>query len=89
MNNFYMPKPNIITIYTKSNCPFCVKVKEYLTNKKIVFEVIDCDEYLLEFRELFISFIKSLTNLEKITFPLVFNNQIYIGGCKETQKYFE
>ena len=34
----------MITLYSKSNCPFCVRAKTYLENNNISFEVVDIEQ---------------------------------------------
>jgi hypothetical protein len=45
------------TIYTKSGCSFCINLKKLLIEKCIFFFEIDCDNYLIENKEEFLSFI--------------------------------
>ena len=37
-------KINMLTIYSKNNCPFCVKAKALLTLKGVVFEEVKIDQ---------------------------------------------
>ena len=41
------PKNGEFTVYSKSGCINCVKVKTLLKDKNLKFIVIDCDEYVL------------------------------------------
>lgn len=34
----------MLTVYSKNNCPFCAKAKNYLSQKNIEFEEIKIDE---------------------------------------------
>lgn len=34
----------MLTVYSKSNCPFCDKAKHLLTTKNIAFEVVNIEE---------------------------------------------
>jgi len=78
------------TIYSKSGCSNCKKVKELLETKNISFTLIDCDEYLIEFKPEFLQFIQELTSQEWKTFPIVFNqNSQFIGGFIDTKLYLE
>lgn len=77
------------TIYSKSGCPNCKKVKELLETQKMTFTVIDCDEYLIEYKSEFLNFIQELTSREWKTFPIVFNNDQFIGGFTDTKVYLE
>lgn len=78
------------TIYSKSGCPNCKKVKELLETQKISFTVIDCDEYLIESKTEFLNFIQELSSQEWKTFPIVFNKDgQFIGGFTDTKVYLE
>jgi len=77
------------TIYSKSGCPNCKKVKELLETQKMTFTVIDCDEYLIESKPEFLNFIQELTSREWKTFPIVFNNDEFVGGYTDTKVYLE
>ena len=83
-------EPNMIgfTIYSKSGCQNCTKVKKLLAEKKVFFIDIDCDDYIIEDKEKFLFFIKERANKEYKTFPMVFNDGNFIGGFTETQDYF-
>uniref|UniRef100_A0A6C0IRH0 Glutaredoxin domain-containing protein n=1 Tax=viral metagenome TaxID=1070528 RepID=A0A6C0IRH0_9ZZZZ len=86
---FPKPSTNKITIYSKSGCLNCIKVKDYLKAKNILFEVIDCDNYLLDDREAFIQFIFEISDCERTIFPIVFHGKKYIGGFNETKLHIE
>ena len=86
---FIKPFPTGFTIYSKSGCPNCNKVKLLLKEKNLLFSIIDCDEYILENKDFFLLFIKELINKEWKTFPIVFDNGKFIGGYQETQKYID
>ena len=75
------------TIYSKSGCYNCTKVKNLLIEMKAFFIVINCDEYLIEDKEEFLLFIQERANKECKSFPMVFNGSIFIGGFNETQDY--
>jgi len=84
-----IPQPNIITVYSKSGCPNCVTIKKLLKEKHLLFEIIDCDEYILENRDEFVKFMNSITGRENNVFPMVFDDNKFIGGFSETKKYIE
>lgn len=86
---FINPKKGQITVYSKSGCINCTKLKTLLKDKSILFSVIDCDEFILENKEEFLSFIKCLIGKDHIMFPIVFDNEKFIGGYNETNKYLE
>lgn len=86
---FKYPFLNGFTIYTKSGCKFCSEVKKLLSYNKCKFNIIDCDDYLLYTKDEFLFFIKTLIGIEYKTFPMVFYNNIFIGGYIETEKFIE
>jgi glutaredoxin len=90
-NNFEKPsEATQYTVYSKSGCPNCKKVKELLETKQIPFTIIDCDEYLIETKPEFLQFIQDLTSQEWKTFPIVFNKDSrLIGGFLDTKLYLE
>ena len=74
------------TIYTKSSCTYCVKVKDLLKEKGLSYSEINCDSDLEnpEKKEIFLKLIKEMTNKEYKTFPMVFRDDIFIGGFTQT-----
>jgi glutaredoxin len=72
------------TIYSKSNCPFCVKIKDFLEREKCKISIVDCDDYLKENRDEFISVMRTYTEVEWKTFPYVFLDGKFIGGYQDT-----
>ena len=85
------PKPlkGQITVYSKSGCNNCSFVKRLLKDKKVLFSVIDCDEYILEEKDEFLLFIQELAGKEYKMFPMVFDDKNFIGGFNETNKYLD
>lgn len=90
-NNMNIEKPveTGFTIYSKSGCPNCMRIKKTLTEKKQTFIEINCDEYLIEDKESFLSFIKNLAQKESKVFPMIFNNGTFIGSFNETQEFLD
>jgi glutaredoxin len=86
---FEQPFENKFTIYSKSGCMNCRRVKDLLKIAGFDYEIIDCDDYLLEDKENFLSFIKSYSVVEWKSFPIVFFNGKFIGGLKETREYLK
>jgi glutaredoxin len=86
---FTKPFENIYTIYSKSGCPNCKKVKTLLEENNIEFIIVDCDEYLINNKPEFLNFITELTNKDWKTFPMVFDQSIFIGGFSDTKQYLE
>jgi glutaredoxin len=64
-------------------------VKDLLKSKNIEYEIVDCDEYLLENKDIFLSFIKSYSLNEWKTFPMIFHNGKFIGGYNEVVIYLD
>ena len=86
---FELPSEQKFTIYSKSGCINCRKVKDLLKNNSIEYEIVDCDDYLLEDKENFLLFIKSYSVSSCKSFPMVFHNSKFIGGYDETVKYLD
>jgi len=72
------------TIYSKSGCPNCIKVKNLLKDNNIIFNLIDSDEYIIEDKDFFLKFIKEISNAEVKSFPIIFYDKKLIGGYSET-----
>jgi glutaredoxin len=86
---FEKPSETVYTIYSKSGCTFCTKVKKLLQEKNYAFDMIDCDEYLLEDKAGFLEFIKEVAGKEYRTFPMVFRAGTFVGGFTETKKLID
>lgn len=86
---FELPSIKGFTIYSKSGCPNCTKVKQLLKQESSPFIMVDCDEYLVEQRDLFLLFIKEMAGKSYTLFPMVFHNGDFIGGFKETQEFLK
>ncbi len=84
---FPMPTKHQITVYSKSGCGNCSKVKNLIKNKHFIFNIIDCDEFLLENKEKFLTFMKEIIGKEYRMFPMVFDNEKFVGGYSETVSY--
>ena len=74
--------------------PFTAKVvaiivKKLLSDKKIFYLDVSCDEFLIEDKEGFLTFIKERANKEYRTFPMVFKDGKFIGGFDETQIFVD
>ena len=83
------PSESGFTIYSKSGCPNCIKIKKLLNDRKLKFNLINCDEYIIEDKDFFINFIKEISNTEVKTFPIIFYDKEFIGGYSETIKYVD
>ena len=86
---FPKPEKNLITVYSKSGCINCTKVKTLLKDQSFSYNEIDCDEFILENKEDFLAFITTLIGKEYKMFPIVFDNGKFIGGYNETVSYFK
>ena len=64
-----------IDIYTTSYCPFCIRAKKLLANKKVEFNEIDLSENPDKFEEM-LSKSKGAR-----TVPQIFVNDTHIGDC--------
>ena len=89
MELFPQPKKSEFTIYSKSGCPNCLKSKQLLKDKHYSFSVIDCDEFLIENKPLFLSFIEKIAKKEVKMFPMIFDCNKYVGGYNELVSYID
>lgn len=65
-------------VYTKTGCEDCDKVKALLSNEPKI--IINCDEMLKNNRKEFINSMELKTRVLFRQFPLIFRDNIYIGG---------
>jgi glutaredoxin len=86
---FAEPYPKGFTIYSKSGCHNCTKIKNLLTEKRLFFLEIDCDDYLIEEKDNFLSFIKNKIGKPYTIFPMVFYDGTFIGGYNEAAENVE
>ena len=86
---FELPSEDKFTIYSKSGCINCRKVKDLLKNNNLEYEIVDCDDYLLEDKDNFLLFIQSYSVSNWKSFPMVFHDGKFIGGYDETVKYLD
>ena len=95
--NFEEPIANQYTIYSKSGCPYCIKAKTLLKETNLTYNVVNCDEYLLECKTEFLAFIETIyktntdtnTNTKITTFPIIFHDKQLVGGFKELKNYLK
>ena len=66
-----------IIIYTKSYCPYCVKAKQLLTNKKVNFTEIDITDNQDLIEEML------LKSEGRKTVPQIFIDEFHVGGCDD------
>lgn len=75
-----------VVIYTKPNCPWCVKAKELAKNLHLDYEEkrFEVDFTKEELREKM-----NLSEWERLFLPQVFINDKHIGGYEEFAEYCE
>jgi glutaredoxin len=86
---FVDPLDSGFTIYSKSGCINCSKVKKLLQENRVSCKIIDCDDYILEDKPRFLLFINKLAGVNVKTFPIVFNNGTFLGSYTETKDYID
>ena len=86
---FELPSEQKFTVYSKSGCINCRKVKDLLKKNNLEYEIVDCDDYLLEDKDNFLLFIQSYSVSNWKSFPMVFHDGKFIGGYDETVKYLD
>lgn len=87
--DFEKPNANGFTIYSKSGCPNCVKIKRSLLEKTLNFKIVDCDEYIIEDKEPFLIFINALAEKDVKLFPIIFHDGKFIGSYNETTDFID
>ena len=75
--------PSLYIVYTKSKCSYCDKIKMLMDEYNENVKYISCDEWLLSKRILFLNIMRIKTQQTDITFPIVFFEGKYIGGCND------
>jgi glutaredoxin len=86
---FIEPEKIGFTVYSKSGCPNCTKVKQLLKDKHFLFNVIDSDDYIIENKNLFLNFIENIAETSYRTFPMVFYDGKFIGGLSHTTEFID
>lgn len=83
--------PSGFTVYSKSGCPNCTKVKKRLQLAYLVHKIVDCDDYLLDENDktTFLSLMEMKIGKYYGTFPMVFYDTQFIGGWTETNAFVE
>ena len=80
------PSDKSFTIYSKTNCKYCILVKDLLDEQKIPFIEISCDDYLAQDKQHFLNFIKEIAERDFKTVPRVFCDGKFVGGFLETER---
>jgi len=86
---FTNPDIKGFTVYSKSGCPNCTIVKKLIKEKHFFITEINCDEYILEDKEQFLTFIEGLAERSHKTFPMVFYESKFIGGLTDTIDFID
>lgn len=86
---FIEPKKLGFTIYSKSGCPNCTKVKNLIKQHNFLFNVIDSDDYIIEDKESFLTFIENIAEKSYRTFPMVFYDGKFVGGLIHTTEFID
>jgi glutaredoxin len=81
------PSSKGYTIYTKSDCIFCTRVKELLQYDSPT--IISCDSFLKDDKDEFLKKMLIYTVSSYKLFPMVFFNGDFIGGFSETKDYMK
>jgi len=80
---FLFPAEKGFTIYSKSGCPNCDKIKLLLETNKLEYNVINCDEHLNNNKEQFLYDMNQLVKQDIKAFPIIFKDNKFVGGYKE------
>jgi glutaredoxin len=86
---FIEPTKVGFTIYSKSGCPNCTKVKNLIKEHNFLFNVIDSDDYIIEDKESFLTFIENIAEKSYRTFPMVFYDGKFVGGLIHTTEFID
>ena len=87
--DFEKPAETGYTIYSKSGCILCNKVKDLLKTRDKPFNVIDSDEYLIEDKDGFVAFMESCAGKSTGGFPKVFADGVFVGSYAETKQHLD
>lgn len=87
MASYKKPTNTDYTIYSISNCKYCVMAKEHLGRASAAKSpsVINCDKFIGSCRERdnFYNSMRQYTVIPYIHFPMIFKDGKFIGGLKE------
>jgi glutaredoxin len=86
MDTYKKPSITDYTIYSISNCKYCVMAKDNINKLKAQkCTTINCDKFIMTCRERdkFYNFIKQYTIIPYFHFPMIFKNGKFVGGLKE------
>lgn len=77
---------NLYTVFTKKNCSYCDKIKKLMVISGEIVKFIECDVLLNRNKILFLNLMKTKIQKDTITFPIVFYEGNYVGGCDDYEK---
>lgn len=72
-------------VYSRDNCPYCVKAKYLLTQRGIQFEEISA----IDFRSQLFERVEEATGAPPRTVPQIWVGDEYVGGYDQLVEYFE
>lgn len=75
------------TVYSKTGCVYCDRVKALLEYEQVT--VVDCDSFLLNDREWFLRTMRVLCGRDYQMFPMVFHHGRFLGGYDDTKEYYQ
>lgn len=78
------PQSEGYTVYTKENCKYCRKVKQLLPHGT---KYVPCDELIQRDRDGFLAAMDTIAGKQHRTFPFVFHNGQFVGGCDDTEMH--
>lgn len=77
----------MITVFSKDGCGYCDKIKTILKDYNVEHKVLNLDtDYTLAEVKAKVSEAKGET-VERLTFPAVFDQSHFIGGCDDMMDY--
>ena len=81
--DFYLPTKSGYFMYSKSGCKFCRMAKALLPNVTVV----NIDQYIEAGKAKCLDQISTVAEVEITTFPVIFFNEIFIGGFTESKEH--
>lgn len=81
--NFDLPTKKGYFMYSKSGCKFCRMAKELLPDVTVV----NLDEYIETDKAKCLNQLATIAEVEIKTFPVIFFNEIFIGGYTESKEH--
>jgi glutaredoxin len=81
--DFSLPTKSGYFMYSKSGCKFCRMAKALLPNVTVV----NIDQYIEAGKAKCLDQISTVAEVEITTFPVIFFNEIFIGGFTESKEH--